>query len=151
MRNTVPLGVAAILVCPAIALDQADPVTSEYLKTAGGGTAVDTKDGARFAFFGIVLKTVKPLPPNAVLVAYFDNPREPSKPLTTEYTPREGEAEIVIRSEPYTCVVNNRDYRVTVKIYSPDKSTLVSEHIQPISFNMPKKQLQQLRLKECDS
>jgi hypothetical protein len=143
---------AVVLGSVSVALAQPDPVVSEYFKTKGGGTATEPKDGVVFAYFGIILEPLKPLPENAVLVAEFENPQYPAKPYVTEHVPGADEKKIVIRSEKFTCVVNNRDYRISVKLYSAaDRASLLGEHVQPINFRMPKKYLQQLGLKECAS
>jgi hypothetical protein len=148
--------VAVVALCVAIASTkvaaQASPVTSEYFKTKGGGTALDSKEGVRFAYFGLILEPMKPLPEGAVLVTEFENPQDASKPLTTEYTPSAGEREIVLKSSTYTCVVNNRDYRISVKLFTDrERKVLLSEHIQAITFSMPKRYMKQAGLKECDS
>ena len=141
-----------ILLMPSVALADADPATSEYLKTVGGGTALDTKDGNRFAYFGIVVAPTKPLPQGVVLVAEFENPSDPSSPLRTFYTPKPDEKQITIRSEIYQCIANGRDYRVSIKIYADaEKKKLLSVHEQPIAFNVPKKMFAQMGLRECGS
>jgi hypothetical protein len=149
MPKIAPLLLVSLIGVSAMAKDP-EKVTSEYFRSEGGGTAVETKNGVRVAYFGLILSPVKALPENATLVADFDNPSDASKPLQMIYTPKPGEKQFVLRSEAFACVVNHRYYTVTVTLFADaDRKQPVSSHVQSINFDMPSKIVQQLGLKEC--
>jgi hypothetical protein len=149
MRNFAPFLLVCLVGASAVAKDP-EKVTSEYFRSEGGGTAVETKDGVRVAYFGLILAPVKALPENATLLVEFDNPVNPAKPLQTIYTPKPGEKQFILRSESVECVVNHRYYTVTVTLFADaERKQPISSHVQSLNFDMPGKIMQQLGLKEC--
>jgi hypothetical protein len=128
------------------------PAESEYFRTSGGGVGVDSKAGARVVYFGIVLQLRRSLPDNALLLAEFENPSDPSKPLRTEYRPKSTEKSITLTSEPLSCIVNGRDYAVVVQVLEGEaSSSAIGEHRQAISFRIPASQMISLGLRQCGS
>jgi hypothetical protein len=149
MRKFAPFLIIFLVGLPASANDP-EKVTSEYFRSEGGGTAVETKDGVRLAYFGLVLSPVRTLPENATLVAEFDNPTNPSKPLQTIYTPKPGEKNIVLRSETFACLITHRYYTVTVTLFADaERKHAISSHVQSLNVDIPSSAVRQLGLKEC--
>ena len=131
----------------------ADPLaTSPYFKTTGSGAALEIKGGAKSVFFGISLEALKPLPKGAVIAAEFDNPLAAAAPLKAGYTPKPGEKTVTLRSDALDCVVNNRNYTITVRLYADAAHRkLLGTHIQNVSLKIPQSAIEQVGIKECGS
>lgn len=100
----------------------------QYVTTKVCGVDLDGK--ASEARLRIELIVTRPLPPNALVEAQFENPSDPKSPVVTSRTVTGREKGLRLVSPPVKGI-RVKSYDVLVRIYSSqDKSELLGTHAQ---------------------
>ena len=126
------------LVAPivVVAASQPSPTKSEYLISTGAGFGLEKDEGA---FYAMNFAVRKALPATIYVVALFDNPEGPERPLKIEVTVQADAKEIQLRSPPIHAITNNKRYLVRLMLYTDsDHTQLLSSHGQEVLFSVPK-------------
>lgn len=109
-----------------------DPATSEFLRTKGGGFAVNLDDNRKpeSCRFSLLLTPVKSLVSPLYLQARFENPLG-GAPLVADAVLQPGDREVLLTSPPVSGLRTRKVYRVDVAVYSDAARTQqVSTHTQ---------------------
>jgi hypothetical protein len=115
---------------------------SEFFETTNAGISVDTT----FFYFHyyIELKIVKALPPNAHLVASFENPTDQSSFLKSALLINPDQYKLSLYSDPVSGVAK-REYQIKIEVYSDEfETSLISKHYQTVESNLDQSSLRKL-------
>jgi hypothetical protein len=122
--------VGAILAVVSCGVMPPQNVSSEYLKTEGGGFALFREQ--REVKYMITLVAKKPLPAGSILDAQFDNPTG-GLPLNITHQVGAGQTKLVLTSPPVTGLKAGTRYQVHIKLYSDaTRRDLVDSYTQDI-------------------
>lgn len=131
------------------------PTESEYFETFGGGIVIDPSSSPPRSFYAITLLIQKPLPVGSVAVAEFENPQPGGEPIRVIADPT-GHSDLgdrlTIPSPALPCMINNRNYRVSISLVTAaDSMQVISTHGQLINVALPPQLLRELGVAECGS
>ena len=104
---------AVVLALAAFVAACDEPSEKPYLTFAGGGFVFNYQVGE--AYYGVVAKAGKKLPPGAVVEAHFENPAGGPAFVVTRST-ASGRIDYAFRSPPLIGVKANRPYAVELRI-----------------------------------
>jgi hypothetical protein len=100
--------------------------------------------------YALTLDLRQNIPAGAVAVAEFENPANSSKPLSATYVFKANEKRITLISPNLSCVINGRNYRILVTLYSDAKRTqILGTHEQSINFTVAPTQVEQFGIPLC--
>ena len=117
------------------AASQPKPAKSAYLITTGAGFAMSPEEGVRY---GMNYKLRKVLNSPLYVVASFENPEDPSKPLETRITVEAGVMEFMIQSPRLSVISHDTRYSVELLLFKdPDHTQLLGTHRQEVLFSVP--------------
>jgi len=150
LHNLTACLVLLALAGAAAAQDPPAPVQSEYLKSAGGGFAMNNGR----VLYALRLAVVKPLPAGTALEAEFENPADAAHPFPVNYEPKPGENDFRLFSPPLDCITNNKLYTIRVGLFQPGadgNKVRIGSHEQQFSLSLPRQMIDQMHLKICPS
>ena len=139
--------VASLLLLSACVSNPPKPTISEYVKTEGGGFAIDRTDNGSQVSYGMTYSLLRRVGENPSATVEFENPQKDSNSLVVEKEIIPGEDRLVIASPPLPCIENNRTYIVTLKLFA--NGGLVAEHKDQVQFSVPGNMQSQLNLTWC--
>lgn len=151
MRHQWVLAIPLILAC-GFAMPQAMPANteSEYFRTFGCGTLVDSKIIPPDVVFFLNLKVKKSLPKKAVIVVEFENPIPKAAPIEVVLDPVPDDKDLSIFSPGIACLTNGKYYRTILTLFADSsRSRILSTHVQIVAVFMPPSMLDNLNVPMC--
>lgn len=151
MRYQYLLAIPLFLIC-RFAMPQAMPpnADSEYFRTFGCGTLVNSKVIPADIVFYLNLKVKKSLPEKAVIVVEFENPISKAAPIEVALDPAPDKKELSISSPPMACITNGKYYRAILTLFADSsRSRILDTHVQIIAFFIPAPMFDNLNVPVC--
>jgi hypothetical protein len=122
---------------------QVKPAKSRYFLSTGAG--VNVEKGVPGAYFGLVLKILRPIPKESTMEVEFENPPDPQSSFRS-VVELPAKSDLVLRSPVFVGITNKKSYlaRVTIR----DKRGRVhAVHEQWIRFDLPQQVIEAFQIK----
>jgi len=129
----------AILLC--LFLDACSPHGSDdepYVEFAGGGFVFNYRIAV--VDYGFVVTVKRKLMPGTLLEATFEDPAG-GDPIVVTQTARSGQFQYTFRTPPLQGVEADRDYQVTLSLFSPTRDRLLATYRNHYRSNVDQKQM----------
>ena len=140
------LGMVFLLAaCQSTAPDQSHlpgPTQTEYATTLGAGFLMADDKAVLYA---MTYRLHESPGPNASYVVEFENPTRNKELIFVKKRLTSIKEDLLVRSPLFFEIQNNRNYTVTLKLFSDGKH--VADHVQQVHFGMPDDALKGLNLK----
>jgi hypothetical protein len=114
-----------LLLCLAPACSEEGDPSAPYVEFTGGGFIFNYRLAE--AYYGFVVKVLRPIPAGTLLQARFENPSG-AEPLLVERIARPGMVSVSFETPPLQGVQANRDYQVELRLIEPESGVLLAEY-----------------------
>lgn len=132
----------------AAAQSPPEPTQSEYLKSVGGGFAMNSGH----TLYTLRLAIIKPLLARTTVEAEFENPADAAHPFPVNQEPKSGDSDVRLYSPQLECVINNKLYTIRIRLFQPGadgNKIQIGSHEQQLSLSLPQRMIDQMHLKLC--
>ena len=104
---------------------------SRYLRTTDALFEI----GPGAAIYSLSFETRRKLRTSTDVIASFDNPAEPDRPVTVRFVLSPDERSFAVQSPPMTGLVRGKEYTVSLHGFAPETGEAIFEHSQRLLFD----------------